>query len=316
MPDHDSSLRSSHVGRIVLALVGLGLLVHPCRVQNGSAQGYDPAQVYDTKVRRVDFIPAGTVIGDKGPPGWSHLIVKTHPRPGAGDVKALSESTFNLACMLFTTTMVNVKPERVDGQLRYMIDKVAVGVGTRVNGKDVVLTPSTQRQLGANLGFLGRQVLSGAYDKQHDVKIVARSRSMAVMDTQTTMLRGNVHRTVVLRYVFLLDETRGYLLPLVWMIDLDGQGRYSAAVGDIEWLPPNLIQQVTLHVDTNEFTLGIPSEKAFATMSLPKGYTHFPIPENLRGVAAQPQLQPSWAAALDQGLRQAVTEAAAKMRAN
>ena len=47
-----------------------------------------PPRHFEVTRQQAPFIPTGTVIGSGPPAGWTHLIVKSRPQPGAGDVHA------------------------------------------------------------------------------------------------------------------------------------------------------------------------------------------------------------------------------------
>jgi hypothetical protein len=267
----------------------------------------------DVTVRHPQLVPPGTVI-DKGPPkGWSHLIIKSQPRLAAGDVKQISETAARMSSMLFTTMLANVQGDRAaNGQVTYRLSTVAVGMGTKVNGRDMVLSPDTHRKLGANLGLIGGVVFSKAYEKQQDVRVIARSATLAVLDAPVALVRNNQHRRVIYRYVLLLDPRSGRLETLLWLIDRDEQGRYVGPQSPIEWLAPNLLEDAALHVDAGEFTLGVPSDIAFATMRLPPGQRQLTFPNDLKGVAAQPQLTAAAAQQLERRLWEVLRQATAR----
>jgi hypothetical protein len=255
------------------------------------------------------LIPPGTVIGNQAPLGWSHLVIKTHTRPGSGDLSRVDATTAQLASLLFMTTLANVEPEPAPGPRRYYLSRVATGLGTQINGRDVVLSPDTQASYGANLGLLSRLVLSGAYDRQREVRMVARSRTMALYDTPALMLRAGRHRPVVLRYVLLVDPPTGRLDTLVWLIDRDGRGGYQGPSSAIQWLPPGKLEDCRLHVDGHEFVLGVATEKAFASSQIPQGQWQLDFPADIRVAAGQPFLSAASAQLMEYRLREALARA-------
>src|SRR5690606_21861731 len=122
------------------------------------------------------------------------------------------------------------------------------GVGAAVGGKDVILSPETQAELGAGLGVLGRQVLAEVYQRQKEVRLVAATRTMGVIDTPAFLRLNGGHRKAVIRYAFLVGPRTGRLDSLAWRIDLDDGGGYAGMGGPVEWLPPALRVRPTLHV--------------------------------------------------------------------
>jgi hypothetical protein len=263
-------------------------------------------------VPRLQLIRPGTVIGTRGPEGWTHLVLKSQPRLPEGERRRVSQTTAYYATLLFTATAAAVEAQEQNGVKRYRLARIGLGVGLNVRGRgDIIVSPETQQMLGADLGFAGRIVLSEFYEKLKGIRLVAVSPTAAVMDTPAFMPRGRGHAPVVLRYAFLVDPDSGRLDTLVWRIDRDDRGQYQGTVGPMEWLPPNKQVDAVLQVDTNEFTLGVPSERAFAVTAIPAGQMRFVIPAGLRAAAGAPRLTAEAARQLDAGLRQLIRQAGA-----
>jgi hypothetical protein len=182
-------------------------------------------------------------------------------------------------------------------------------MGTRINDQDVVITPVTQRKIGADLGFLSRIVLSTAQERLGKIVFVARAPNFAVFDAPNLMLREGKHRPVLLRYAVLVEEGSGKLETLLWLLDRKGDD-VSGPVGPLQWLPPGKVEDCVLHVDAGEFTLGNPNEQSFALQRLPQGRNQFDCPDALRPAAARPRFTPALAGELDSGLRALLKDAA------
>jgi hypothetical protein len=269
-----------------------------------------PPPAYDVTIRAVAPIAPGTVIAQEPPQGWSHLIIKSLPRAAHGDLDVLSDTHKQLASLLKPALVADVVAEQKNGGARYRFHRAGVGVLTSIQGRDTVITPDTHRQLGANLGFLASSfILPRVHEGQQKVRQVVTSDSLAVLDTPATLVVGNRHRPVRYRYALLVEAHTGRLDALVWRIDLDEHGRYAGAAGPIEWLPPSLIEDAALHVDRNEFTLGIASDIAFATYRLPPGQKQLPLTDDLKSIAGKPRLTATEAHALDVRLREALRRA-------
>jgi hypothetical protein len=258
---------------------------------------------------RLELIRPGTVIGQQAPAGWSHLVLKSWPRLPDDQKKLVNEMTARLAVTFFTATTADVAAEDVQGGRHFRLARLGFGLGTRVRGQDMIVSPATEAKLGADLGFFGRQVLDEVSQRQQEIHLVAATATAAIVDTPLFMPRGHGHRKVILRYVFLVDLRTGRLDTLVWRINLDARGNYEGAVGAIDWLPPNLMVDAVMQVDVREFHLGIPSERAFAVTSLPPGQP-LDCPAALQPIAGRPQLTADHARLLEAGLRERIAEAA------
>ncbi|HTU19096.1 MAG TPA: hypothetical protein VMG10_13630 [Gemmataceae bacterium] len=292
------------LGKMLLSLLMM------CCLTDVACSGGKSGPDYDVTLRRLEQIPPGTVIDKKAPKGWSNLIVKSYSRPGAGDVKQLSITADRLTRLLFTAIVANVKPnkEGSDGKF-YKLAKVAVGLGTRIDDKDTVVTPDTQKRLGAGLGLFARVVLRTAQEKLDDITILARSATFQVFDSPSLMVVDGKHKRIVLRYALLVEERSGRLDTLVWALGHDQDGKYGNPIGAIQWLPPDLTGDCVLHVDGNEFSLGQPTEKAFAITAPPKGQKEIKVGDDLKPLVARPRFSTKTAAELETKLRQALQNA-------
>jgi hypothetical protein len=245
---------------------------------------------YDVAIRPIELLAPGTVIEKTAPAPYTHLIVKSFPRLGAGDLQAVNNTTKQLASFLHTSLMAKVGAYQVKGESRYRLEEVATGFGTNIPGRgDTIISPDTERKLGANLGFLARIVLAKCYEEQQKCRYMARSNTMALVDTPVILVRNGQHRKSVLRYAFLVSERSGRLDTLIWMIDLDNQGQYAEASGDIHWLAPNTLVDCVMAVDADLFTLGVPSDIAFACVKTPQGERSLPLSSTFAPLAGLPQ---------------------------
>jgi hypothetical protein len=289
------------LGKLLLSVLMLCCLTDVV-CSNGKSE---PA--YDVTLRRLEQIPPGTVIDNKAPKGWSNLIIKSYSRPGAGDLKQLSSTADRLTRLLFTCILADVKRNK-DGRdgKHYKLEKVAVGLGTRIGDKDTVITPETQKRLGANLVLLARVVLRTAQEKLSDTTVVARSATFLVFDSPSLMAVDDKHKPIVLRYAVLVEERSGRLNTLVWALRHEEDGKYGEPIGAIEWLAPNLTGDCVLHVDGNEFSLGQPTEKAFAITAPPKGQKEIKVGDDLKRLLSRPRFSTATAAELETKLREAL----------
>lgn len=269
-----------------LAVAGLLWLSSP----PARAERPVPLSQYDVTPRRVSLIKPGTVIEQKAPQGWSHLIIRSHPRVAREDLSKVNSLTAKLASFLFTAIAAKIETYGEADEQRYRFADVGVGFGTPIEGRPTIISPDTEAELGANLSFFARQVLSTCFEEQKAGRIVCHSDTMALVDTRVVLNRNGEHRWCVFRHALLVDPRNGALATLVWPIDIDDRGHYEGAAGPIQWLPPNKIEDAVLQVDTAEFTLGVPSKKAFAVANVPKGERQLEFPEGVAKLASRQQM--------------------------
>jgi hypothetical protein len=280
---------------LLLPVVGMGILwlVEPYLVP--------PPAPFDVSLEPVELLPSGTIIKDSAPEGWTHLIIKSRPIISSGAIDKLSEEARRYATFLFMTTVARVKPHSSGLRTTYTLDAVAVGVGTTVDGKDMVLAPDSKAMQEANLGLPFRLILRGAYNKQQEVQMVVRSPTFALVDTPALMLRHEEHRDVILRYAYLVDRSTGRLDTLVWLIDRSDE---DPTPGPIEVLSQNHIEGPPLHIDGREFWGPIPKPTAYAAERLPTGEREFPIPTKWKTLLGQKRFDPEEARQIDHTLRE------------
>jgi hypothetical protein len=253
----------------------------------------------------MDLIEPGTVIDKEAPKGWTHLLSKSRPKLGAGDVAQVPPTVAKSADIVFSALVARVERER-GGQGRYRLARVAAGVGVNVDGKDTIHSPDSRRKLGVNLTLLGRMALDRSYAHLQEAVWVARSDTVAIFDSPGQMLLGGKHRAVVIRTAILLDEKTGQLDPLLWMIELDERGGYKGVSGGIEWMKLNVLADTILHVDANEFVLGVPTEMSFAMMRLPEGKKQLPVTDALKPLLGRERLTKEMTIELETKLRESL----------
>lgn len=250
-------------------------------------------------------IPPGTVIGDHAPKGWTHLIFKSGSELASGDLDAMPDWSAEMARLLFTAMIARVESARPGGGPPHRLVEAAIGLGTRIGERDVIVSSDTQQSLGAKLGPIKRIVLSRGEERLNGILRVARTDTMVVVDAPQILLSEGRHRSVVFRYVLLVHPGDGRMATVVWRINFGRDGSYLLDPGNAVIIQPNLLTTCAVHVDKREFTAGIPSALAFATTRLPAGRP-IALPQAIHSVAGQKHLAASMVRHLEAGIRQAI----------
>ena len=220
---------------------------------------------YVTIPQPVQRVPPGTRIADGPPTGWSHLVIKSVPRCVQGDRDKVPKSHLELAGKFHHSLLVNVGNR--EGQTAPSLTHIAVGISCLVGRREIVVTPETQKQLGAQLGFFERLLLSAMDERQGEVQIVLFSRRMAIVDVPTAVRFGGVNQIMVLRYLLTVDagaELRSFVCLLQ-----PSQGGYQLQ-STLHELVAGHVEDSQLYVDKSQYTLGMPNELAFAIVKLPQ----------------------------------------------
>jgi hypothetical protein len=264
----------------------------------------------DVRSRSMEWIPPGTVIGEGAPKGWTELVLLATPRIGVGDVNEVPRTAASYSSMFLFTILGKV---REDGQDGYALDKVAIGTAMSINGRNIIA--DSDNTFGADLGMIGRRVLAeNEKILKGDVRQVARTSTMLVFDANAFILRNQKHRSMVMRHVILASPTTGKISTFVWLLGSDGASGYALADKGLQKLPPSLREDRVLSVDGQKFTLGIPSNDAFALAKIPQG-TALGFSEALKAVAATKQFTPQAAQQLEAELQARYAPAVARTKA-
>jgi hypothetical protein len=255
---------------------------------------------------RIELIPPGTIIGDKVPEPWTHLIVRSQPRVTDGDIDEVSRNQIRLAETFSMSTVARVERVSQSGAPTYRLARLASGLGVHSAGGDTIVSPDT-----ADVGFLAGILLDEMYQQQKSVEIVLRSATTAVYDTPIAIRVGNKNRMLVLRYAILVDEHTGQLDTLAWLIDVD-DGRYLGLSGYLQWLKPYLSFDCRLYVDKSEYSWGIPSDVAYACLKTPPGRLQLSVKQGpLTTLIAKERWTLAEAPTVDAGLRDVLKQARA-----
>lgn len=247
---------------------------HEVAVASGTVSAGGAVDVHS---RPLPQIPVGTRIGkaggdDAGPPkGWTNLVMLAKPRLGVGDVDSVSKSAAQYSGTFLFTVLANVGESAKGADApSFFLEKVAVGGALEAEGKTIVAT--SDQTFGNDLGFLGRKVFAkGERVLANDFRQVARTRTMLVFDAHAYVRYDGKHSRMVIRHVVLVAPKTGRLTTFVWLLGSDGKGGYARAETTLQLLPPALYEDRVMSVDGDKFTLGIPSENAFALARIPQG---------------------------------------------
>lgn len=264
---------------------------------------------YDLSARQPESLPPGTVVGDTPPDGWSHIVIKSKPCVRESEIPRVPSNalidrarTVRMVGWMFPAFVADVRPETRGNETRYHLRAVAQGMGTSINGRDVILTAETAAQLGAETGWITETILQKGYATQRMSVIVIHGPTFGLVDCPVWFRCGDKNRLVRFRYALLVDARSGNLDVLVWLLDPEGTcGDTTTA----ELLPPNFVDAPELVPDPKQFNpLGIPTDAAFGVDKIPAGRVRRSLPESLRNLTAKTRFTADEARALETGLRQ------------
>ena len=231
----------------------------------------------------VDQLPAGIRFGNEPPKDWSNLILFAVGRLASGDLEVVTNTVARYAKLFNIVILANAEQ---DAAGEYFLEKVCFGFSMVIGGQNTVVTPDTQKQLGARLGFIGRGVLSGNHSALQDILQVARSRTTVIVDAPTIMLDDGEHREMICRMAIWVAPATGKIGTAVWLLNDDGRSSndYRIVEDVFQYLPENMREDRIMNVDADRFTLGIPAQDAFAVVRIPQGKP-FGFTDEMRALA-------------------------------
>lgn len=271
------------LSRLVLAIFASASLVLA-----GSTwlSGADTSTV---KTNSVSRIPAGTVVNERAVQGDLRLVILAKGRLGSGDVDDVPSIAKKYANMFNLVIMAKVEPNKVDGEVKYELDRVEVGFSMDIGGKQVVVTPDTAKELGGKLDIIASQILAANEKALADVTQIVRYRTLSMFDAKAIMLRGDEHKEMIMRHLIWLNSKTGQIGTAVWLLGQDGDAeRYTMPDDVIQVLPPSFVEDRVIDVKANKFFLGVPTPDAFALVRLPQG-TPIKVDDKLAELASNKQ---------------------------
>lgn len=245
-------------------------------------------------------IQPGTVIDKQPAAPWTHLVIKSIPRASKGEFEKMSARDRRYSSLLATVMTAQVKPA---ADKKYHLTALGIGCATLIKGKHTVISPTTQKQLGARFGILQSVVLDKFYKQQNEVVIKLKGKQVAVIDAPVVARINNVNQKIFLRHVVLVNPDTGHVDNLIWMIEPNEAAAYGKLNGKIELLRTNHIEDCELYVDTSQYVFGIPTENAFAIECTPKGQRTYDVPKYMMQLATKQKFAPEDGAKLELSLR-------------
>ncbi|MFK7735478.1 MAG: hypothetical protein AB8B50_05605 [Pirellulaceae bacterium] len=225
----------------------------------------------DRAAKPVTRLPDNVRVENSSAPRWNKVVLLARPRIASGDVEALLKSIRDTVSMFVLSILATVSEETnpLTGEKLFKLAEVGVGYSAFVDKELYTVSSANFKQLGLQLGIIGRQLVKNNDAQLETTRVVARTSNVFVFDVPSLMLRGRTHEDFVTRHFIWVDSKTGRLSTLVWLLGTDGSVVTSEA---IRGFPDGLKEDRKIHVDGDAFLLGgIPTERAFALESLPPG---------------------------------------------
>lgn len=270
------------------AVLRRGVLVVALAVVGGPGTGMSRAAA----VPPLLIVPPGTPVDAAAADRWNRLILAAAPRIAAGDTTAVPEWIRERLTRFELVVMATVRPiVGSDGVPRHTLHEVGAGYAVPVAGRlTVVDTDNPPPE--AEIDFLGRRILAQNGKALGGLRCVGGSETVQVFDVDSLLVRDGRHADFLTRHFVWVEPVTGVCSACAWLLEQRADGRLAVTEDPPRWIAPGTREDRSIHVDADEFLLGLPTERSFALVDLPPGRPLEWSPE-LRAVAAEPRYDPA-----------------------
>lgn len=223
-------------------------------------------------------IKPGTVVAECAPTGWSHLVIKSIPTLGSGDLATLPSSAGRTAALFRTVFLANVKRDAPNDEFR--LERIGRGLCIPFQGHDEVVDATASTPALKSLGTLDRIVLGQACGELARGELVAKSAGFAIYKAPVSLLVAGKLQTVLLCYIFQLDRKTGELATYVWWTP-DAPNAKLTGKSLIALRSPTVFE-CKLHVEAARILGAVPVSWTFGMAKLPPGDSKEIAPDVVR----------------------------------
>ena len=239
---------------------------------------------------RLVTLPAATRLGDTPPEGWTHLVMKTVPRPGPGEWDTLPAGSHKTATLFRTVILADVEGMGLDKS--FSLTRVGLGIcvpGRDGSKDDIVVASDRLQSLSIKLSTVEEIVLNAAESELAEARIISRTSTFALLRAPATMVVQGKHSKVNLYYAFCVDRPTGRLRVGVWSM-WPGAGKQPPPP-EVITLAPKTTFDCGLDVHARRVLGTVPFSWSFAIVELPPGRkikVNKPLGEKIVAVTRRP----------------------------
>jgi len=244
----------------------------------------------------MKIITPGTLVGNLQAERWNRTVLIARPRIASGAVDSLSESIrrqvskFSLTILATVTsppTEVAEKSSESPIKSRYKLLEVGVGYSAEIGSRTVMVTSDSAGKQGLSLDFIESRMLTENEKQIAQLQTLVQTSTLTIFDAPAIVLMDKRHHDALVRHVIWVDPASGNVSTLVWLLAAE-RGQLTVVQSQTARLvAESTLEDRAIHIDGNEFTLGIPTKRAFAIERLPPGHL-LPWTDSLRSSAARP----------------------------
>lgn len=220
--------------------------------------------------RPLALVPPGTPVGDPAAARWNRVVLMAVPRIAAGDTEAVPQWVRDRMPGFTLVVLATVRPASRAGGLRHELLELGAGYAVPVAGR-LTVVDTEGPPADAGVDFLGRQILSQNGKALTGLSRVGGSDTVQVFDAESLLVRDGHHEDFLMRHFVWADPATGQCSACVWLLAKREDGSLAVVDEPPRWVPAGTREDRGIHVDENEFLLGVPTKRAFALVDLPPG---------------------------------------------
>ena len=215
-------------------------------------------------------LPAGLVAQSMPRDRFNQLLFLGTPKLTHGDVDDVIEVVRQNSSLFGLAIMATVVQQ--DG--KYQLREVGLGHSYKIGKRPTIVTSEKAESLGADLGMIATRVLAKNEAMMDPPIVVIQTTSLIVFDVTAVMAINGQHVDRRMRHLIWTHPTTGRTATAVWLLneEITPPGAKQWAIESampIHLIPADTVEDRAIHVDGNEISWTIPSDRAFALQRLP-----------------------------------------------
>ncbi|GAB5514793.1 pyruvate kinase [Rhodopirellula baltica] len=215
-------------------------------------------------------LPAGLVAQSMPRDRFNQLLFLGTPKLSHGDVDDVIETVRQNSSLFGLAIMATVVQQ--DG--KYQLREVGLGHSYMIGKRPTIVTSEKADSLGADLGMIASRVLAKNESMMDPPMVVIQTTSLIVFDVTALMAINGQHVDRRMRHLIWTHPTTGRTATAVWLLneEITPPGAKQWAIESampIHLIPADTVEDRAIHVDGDEISWAIPSDRAFALQRLP-----------------------------------------------
>ena len=224
-----------------------------------------------TAGKSLTRVSPGTVVVDTTATQWNRSIYVAVSRitNGAADsVPIMIRKRVPLFTLALLATVSNQAPAGAPPAFHLL--EIGAGYAIPLEGQLTIIS-TDDPPAAEGIDMIGRQILAANGRHLSELRCVGAYDTMQVIDIDAIFFRKEQHLPLIMRHFVWIEAKTGHCATCVWLLARQADGSLQPTADPPRWLSEGTRDERAIHVDASKFFLGMPTQEAFALMSLPPG---------------------------------------------